>query len=86
MLFMRNKEGYTSLVLAVKDQDDAKAAFLIEKFTQFGPQSSLKFVKRPNKLDLKFEKALTMALHTNNYDLVKKFPTKNIKTVHVLMT
>lgn len=62
MLFMLNKDGYSSLDVAVKEKDNERAAFLIERYQAFGPQSSLRFVKRPNKLDLKFEKAFTLAL------------------------
>lgn len=86
LLFMLNKEGLSSLDVAVKEQDNARAQFLIERYQQFGPSSCLRFVKRPNKLDLKFEKAFTLALTLNNYEMVKKFPTKHIKTVHVLNT
>ena len=83
---MLNKDGYTVLDMAIREGDIAKATMLIEKAITFTPQCSLKYVKRPNKLDLKFEKAFTLALHTNSFDLVKKFPARQIKTVHVLMS
>lgn len=44
---------------------------------------SLKFVKAPNRSDLKFEKAFTIAISKNNAKFLNNFPKNSIKTVYV---
>jgi ankyrin repeat protein len=62
-----------------------KAAWLIEKMKQFSSECSLKYVKRPQRLNLKFEKSFTMAVKKNKIDVLKYFPKYSIKTVYVSM-
>jgi len=62
MLFMLNKDGYTPLDKAITEKDEQKARFLILKAQKYTNNCSLKFIKRPNRLDLKYEKSFTLAL------------------------
>jgi SNF2 family DNA or RNA helicase len=52
----------------------------------FNNNCSLKFVKRPNRLDLKFEKSFALATLKNNQAVLDDFPAKLIKSVYVSMT
>jgi len=56
---------------------------LIEKMSQFGSECSLKFVKRPIRLNLKFEKSFTMAIKKNKTEVLELFPRYSIKSVYV---
>lgn len=51
--------------------------------SQFGPECSLKFVKRPSRLNLKFEKSFTMAIKKNKTEVLELFPRYSIKSVFV---
>jgi hypothetical protein len=73
MLFLINKEGCTPLDIAINEMQDAKAMSLIDKMGRFGQNfthSPLRFVKRPNRLELKYEKAFTLAVLKNNLTLI----------------
>lgn len=61
-----NKLGLTPLDMAVFSNDEEKSVFLIEKMKAFANNCSLKFVKRPHRLDLKFEKSFCLAVQKNN--------------------
>lgn len=43
-------------------------------------------MKRPNRLDLRYEKSYTLAILRNNATLITSFPEKSLKTVNVCMT
>lgn len=88
MLFLINLEGCTPLDIAINELQDAKALSLIDKMGKFGTaftHSPLRFVKRPNRLELKYEKAFTLAVLKNNLTLIQAFPEKTIKTCRVYM-
>jgi ankyrin repeat protein len=65
---------------------DAKALFLIEKMESFSLHSSLRFVKRPNRLEIKYEKPFTLAVLKNNLSIITAFPEKSIKSCYVNMS
>lgn len=52
----------------------------------FGEGSALKMVKRPNRLEIKFDKSYCIAILKNNYSIIEAFPGKSIKTVYVSMS
>lgn len=54
----------------------------MQKFT---PECSLKFVKKPNRLDLKFEKSFSLCIKEKKTDLLELFPAYSIKTVYCSM-
>jgi ankyrin repeat protein len=86
MLFLINKEGCTPLCMAINEMQDAKALTLIDKMERFGVHHSpLRFVKRPNRLELKFEKPFTLSVLKNNFTLIQAFPEKSIRTCYVYM-
>ena len=60
-----------------------KARFLIDKMGSFGPECSLKYVKKPQRLALKFEKSFTMAVKKNKTEIFELFPKYSVKTVYV---
>ena len=51
----------------------------MQKFT---PDCSLKFIKKPIRLDLKFEKSYAMAIKENKTDVLEFFPKNSIKNVY----
>ena len=52
---------------------------------QFSAECSLKYVKRPQRLNLKFEKSFTMAVKKNKTEVLELFPRHSVKTVYVAM-
>ena len=60
-----------------------KAQMLILRMQRYGPECSIKFVKKPHRLDLKFEKSFALAVKKNKEDIVELFPINSIKTVYV---
>ena len=50
---------------------------------QFSAECSLKYVKRPQRLNLKFEKSFTMAVKKNKTEVLELFPRHSVKTVYV---
>jgi ankyrin repeat protein len=75
-----DEEGNEKLNIAPE-----KAKWLIEKMKQFSSECSIKYVKRPQRLNLKFEKSFTMAIKKNKTDVLPYFPKYSIKTVYVSM-
>jgi len=65
---------------------DVKALSLIDKMERFGAHSNLRFVKRPNRLELKYEKPFTLSVLKNNFALIQAFPEKSIRTCYVNMS
>ena len=70
LLFMLNKQGMTPLDVAINEQDEDKAKALMDTMQRYNPNCSLKFVKRSHRLDLKYEKAFTIAVLRNNAHLI----------------
>lgn len=52
---------------------------------KFCINSNLKYIKRANRLDLKYEKAFTLSVLRNNFKLIQGFPEKSIRTTYVNM-
>lgn len=46
---------------------------------------SLKFIKKPLRLDLRFEKSFTLAVKENKQDVLELFPRGSVKSVYVSM-
>jgi len=51
-----------------------KCMHLIQRMQKFTPECSLKFIKKPIRLDLKFEKSFAMAIRENKNDVLEFFP------------
>lgn len=51
-----------------------------------GHHSPLRFVKRPNRLEHKFEKPFTLSVLKNNLTLIQAFPEKTVRTCYVNMS
>jgi hypothetical protein len=66
LIFMLNKHGMTPLDIAITEKEEDKAKVLIDTMQKYNNNCSLKFVKRPHRLDLKFEKSFTLAVMKNN--------------------
>jgi len=86
VLFMLNKAGLTSLDVSITEKELAKSKFLIDKTQKFNNGSSFKFVKRPNRLDLKYEKAFCLAVQNGILEAVDIFPARSVKSVLVTMS
>ena len=50
---------------------------------RYGPDCSIKFVKKPHRLDLKFEKSFAMAVKKGKTDVLDLFPMQSVKTTYV---
>ena len=46
----------------------------------------LKFIKRPNRLEMRFEKPFTLSVLRNNLTLIQSFPEGSIRTCYVNMS
>ena len=86
LLFMLNKQGMTPLDVAINEQDEDKAKALMDTMQRYNPNCSLKFVKRSHRLDLKYEKAFTIAVLRNNAHLIQAFPPKSLRTSYISMS
>jgi hypothetical protein len=51
--------------------------------SKYPNDSSLKFIKKPLRLDLRFEKSFTLAVKENKQDVLELFPRGCIKSVYV---
>jgi hypothetical protein len=83
---MLNNDGYTPLDMTIQEGNSEKAKFLVNKIKKYHPNCNIKYIKKANRLDLKFEKAITLALMKNNLELMNYFPNKCMKTVLVSMS
>lgn len=45
--------------------------------------SSLRFLKQPNRVQCKFERSFTAAVKLNRHDLMDKFPDGCVRTCYV---
>lgn len=70
LLFMLNNNGHTPLDIAISENDDEKTLLLINKIKKLDKNCSLKFVMRPHRLELKYEKAFTLATVKNNLNVL----------------
>ena len=86
LMYMINREGCSPLDLAINQQHDKKALVLIDFMEKFSSNASLMFVKKPNRLEMRFEKAFTLSVLRNNLYLIQAFPDDSIKTCYVNMT
>ena len=67
------------------EKETEKATMLIQRMQKYGPDCSIKFVQKPHRLDLMFEKSFAMAVKQNNNDILDLFPINSIKTAYVSM-
>ena len=67
------------------EKETEKATMLIQRMQKYGPECSIKFVQKPHRLDLMFEKSFAMAVKQNNNDILDLFPIHSIKTAYVSM-
>jgi ankyrin repeat protein len=86
MLFLINKEGCTPLCITINQNQDNKALALIQKMQKYSTQKQLKYVRQPNRLDMKYEKPFVLAVLKNNINVIRGFPDKSIKTTYVNMS
>lgn len=86
LIYLMNREGCTPLDLAINEQQDKKATLLIDYMEKFSQNPSLRYIKKPNRLDLRFEKAFTLSVLRNNLTLIQAFPDNSIKTSYVNMS
>jgi len=49
---------------------------------KYGPDCSIKYVQKPHRTDLMFEKSFAMAVKKNKNDVLSLFPMNSIKTVY----
>jgi len=49
---------------------------------KYGPSCSIKFVQKPHRLDLMFEKSFAMAVKMSKNNILNLFPPNSIKTVY----
>lgn len=83
MLFILNHLGMTPLDMAIFEGKSDRAELLLKKSKKFHSMSSIRFVTKPNRLELKYEKSFVLAVQRNNNDIIFAFPNKSIKTMYV---
>ena len=86
MLFILNHLGMTPLDMAIFEGKNDRAELLLKKSKKFHSMSSIRFITKPNRLELKYEKSFVLAVQRNNNDIIFAFPNKSIKTMYVPMT
>ena len=64
----------------------SKICMLMDKMQKYHPNCSIKFLKQPHRLDLKFERSFSMAIKKNRKEIMARFPKRSIKTVYVSMS
>lgn len=85
LLFLLNKDGCTPLDLAINEQQYEKAVTLLENMQKLYHCKELKLLRRPNRVDMKFEKAFTLAIIKNDRRVIEAFPDRAIKTGRIYM-
>jgi ankyrin repeat protein len=96
LMYMVNSEGQTPLDVAinttiqekeakVSEEQEKKAVVLIEMMEKFSTNGALMYVKKPNRVELRFEKAFILSVVKNNLLLIQAFPDDTIKTCLVTM-
>jgi len=64
-------------------QKHIKSLLLMKMMQRHHPQCSIKYLRHPQRLDLKFERSYTMAVKRNRTEILSSFPRNSIKTVYV---
>jgi hypothetical protein len=59
---------------------------LIRVMNKYHHKCSIKFMKQPHRLELKYERSFTMAVKKNRTQLIERFPKNSVKTVYVSMS
>ena len=84
--YLEKKDAEKAKEADEKEQNaNQKTMHLIQRMQKFTPECSLKFIKKPIRLDLKFEKSFAMAISQNKNDVLEFFPKGSIKSVYVSM-
>lgn len=60
-----------------------KAQMLIRRMQRYGPDCSIRFIKKPHRLDLKFCKSFAMAVKRNKNEILHLFPRNSIHTAYI---
>lgn len=86
MLFLLNNEGNTPLDTAILQGDLQKAEILMNRIKKSQhAYSLLRFLTKPSRLDLKFEKSFTLAVKRNSNAIIRLFPTQAVRTMYVVL-
>jgi len=76
------KEEHQSTVSELNDVREQiahkKADKLIQRMQKFNQESGIRFVKKPVRIDLKFEKSFVTALRAGKNDVLELFPEGSI--------
>ena len=64
----------------------SKAIWLMNAMQKYHPNCSIKFLKQPSRLNLKYARSFTMAVKKNKDDIISRFPKNTIKTCYVSMS
>ena len=84
--YLEKKDAEKAKEADEKEQKaNQKTMHLIQRMQKFTSECSLKFIKKPIRLDLKFEKSFAMAISQNKNDVLEFFPKGSIKSVYVSM-
>lgn len=71
---------------AIASAKMAKAITLMRNMLKYHRECSIKFLRQPHRLELKYEKSFTMAVKKNRLHLLSMFPRNSVKTVYVSMS
>ena len=64
------------------DQID-RTLLVMSQMQLYSRNCSIRFLKEPNRLELKYERSFTMAVKKNRQHLITKFPRYSVKAVYV---
>jgi ankyrin repeat protein len=70
MLFILNQMGMTPLDMAIFEGKKDRAELLLKKSKKFHSMSNIRFITKPHRLELKYEKSFTLAIQKNNNDIL----------------
>lgn len=62
-----------------------KSQLLVQKMMKYPLDCSLKLIKKPMRLELRFEKSFTLAVKENKQDILELFPRRSVKPAYVSM-
>jgi len=75
MLFLLNNEGNTPLDSAIIQGETMKAEVLMNRIKKAqNTYSLLRFLTKPSRLELKYEKSFTLAVKRNSNAILRLFP------------
>ena len=82
---MKKKKDSRLAAIAASEVENAteKAGRLILRMIKFGPTSSIRYVKKPHRLELKFEKSFTLCVKKHKNEILDLFPINSIQTAYV---